>query len=207
MPNSSQGAYGLTLLCPIKKDTGTEQSFASQTRECLQLLPNWEHSPMARVPNTYFSRFYILNDVFFEGSPAYQDHLKSRYLVFCSDFHGTLEDYLRGFWENAQETIQIIWRHCIGFDAVHDADGFYTYIKKCQVKTTFYFNGSIGTPLREQLKALYLKQSFAEFVQNQQSKSAAEQQQAFKDFVAATQPDNLAEPTWKPGRNTLDSHP
>ena len=43
---------------------------------------------MAKVPNTYLARFYILNDVFYQGFPAEEEHLKSKYLVFSSNFHG-----------------------------------------------------------------------------------------------------------------------
>lgn len=203
MSSTNNNACGLTLLCPIKPDHGPEQSFASRTRELLQRLPNGEQSPLARVPNTYQCRFYILNDVFFQGSPAHEDHLKSRYLVFASDFHGDLERYLEGFWQHAREAIHIIWQHCIGFDQVTDAESFIRYIKKCQVNTTYYFNGSSGAPLQEQLKALYLKQQFSEFVQEQQGKSAAEQQQAFQTFIATTDPLNLAQPSWAPGQHKL----
>lgn len=203
MSNTKNNAYALTLLCPIKQDFGPEQSFASRTREQLQRLPDGEQSPMAQVPDTYQCRFYILNDVFFQGSPAQEDHLKSRYLVFSCDFHGGLQAYLMGFWQHAQEAIMAIWQHCIGFEQVHDAESFCQYIKKCQVNTTYYFNGSSGAPLKEQLKALYLKQQFAEFVEQQQGKSAAEQQLAFQDFVARTQPDNLEQPSWAPGQHRL----
>lgn len=203
MSNTNNNAYALTLLCPIKPDQGPEQSFASRTRELLQRLPNGEQSPMARVPNTYQCRLYILNDVFFEGSPAHEDHLKTRYLVFSCNFHGALETYLHGFWQHARKAITNIWQHCIGFDQVTDAESFSRYIKKCQVTTTYYFNGSSGAPLQEQLKALYLKQQFAEFVQEQQGKSAAEQQQAFQNFIANADPFNSAQPSWAPGLHSL----
>lgn len=203
MSNTSNNAYALTLLCPIKPDSGPEQSFCSRTRELLQRLPNGELSPMARVPNTFQCRFYILTDVFFQGSPAHEDHLKTRYLVFSCNFHGTLDSYLEGFWQHARKAINNIWQYCIGFDQVKDAESFFRYIKKCQITTSYYFNGSSGAPLQEQLKALYLKQQFAEFVQQMQGKSAEEQQRAFQDFVATTAPFNLEQPSWAPGQNTL----
>jgi hypothetical protein len=204
MPNIKEGAYGLTLLCPIKNGNCSGQSYAALTRQLLQQLELHTHSPLAKVPNTFFARFYILNDVFYEGSPAEEDHLKSHYLVFTSNFHGSLDDYLQGFWREASVEAKLIWQHCVAFDDVSDGASFMAYIKKCQLKTTFYFNGSTGKPLAEQLKALYLKQMLSEFAIENQGASPEVLLQAFRAFVEKTQPFNNDGPTWLPGQNTLD---
>ena len=204
MPNSNAGAYGLTLMCPIKNGDCGGQSYVALTRLLLQQLEQHTASPLAKVPNTFLARFYILNDVFFEGSPAEEDHLKSQYLVFTSNFHGDLDSYLQGFWQNASVEAKLIWQHCVAFEQVCDSASFTDYIKKCQLKTTFYFNGSSGQPLAEQLKALYLKQMFSEFAIQYQGAAPAVLKQAFKDFVQTTQPFNIDEPTGLPGQNVLN---
>ena len=212
MANQSGNVYGLTAFIPIKNgavEDGTVegQSHASRVRELLQewsFRPN-EASPMAKVPNTYLCRFYVLNDVFYQGSPAAEEHLQSKYLVFSSNFHGELEPYLKDMWNYTQDELQKILQHCVAFDGVNSVDKFVDYIKHCQVETTFLFNGSTDDPLDEQLKSLYLKQAFSHFVFthhnliNKGAEKAAELQQAFKAFVEQTQPNNLKNPTWKPG--------
>lgn len=193
----------LTVLSPIKNGDDGSQTFASLTRKYLQSLDIHEKSPMAKVPNTFLCRFFVLNDVFFEGSPGKVDHLKSKYLVFCCNFHGDLNTYLREFWQNAQQEAQKIWKHCVAFEQVHDAESFIDYIKKCELNTTIYFNGSTGLPLDEQLKALYLKQEFSQFACEKQGLSAEALFEAFQKFVERTRPADLTGPTWKPGQNTL----
>jgi len=89
-------------------------------------------------------------------------------------------------------------------DRYPDVATFIDYIKRCQVETTFYFNGSSDEPLAVQLKSLYLKQELAKFAAANQGKSAADLQAAFKAFVARVQPANLERPTWKPGAYHLD---
>src|ERR1700730_10275193 len=105
MANTSGNAYALTLLVPIlqglpkKAPEGmNDQTYADLIRYQLQQLAVNEESPMARVPNTYPSRLFVLNDVLYQGRPAILEHLKSNYLVFSSNFHGELEDYLTGMW-------------------------------------------------------------------------------------------------------------
>jgi hypothetical protein len=209
MANKMGNAYGLTLLCPILPGCskncppGLEgQSCAALIRYELQRL-NLE-SPMAKTPNTYLSRLFVLDDVPYQGHPAYHEHLQSSYLVFSSNFHGELDDYLKGMWSTVRDEVQAVLQFCVGFDSVHDEASFITYIKRCQVTTTFFFNGSTDDSLAEQLKALYLKQEFSKFVYANQGRDAADIQAAFRQFVNETQPANLDKPTWKAGAYTLD---
>jgi len=211
MANKSDRAYALTTLCPIKNGVIPEtrgehssgQSYTAYTREVLQDLGLDERSPMAKVPGTYFCRFYLLTDLMYGGNPNSYDELMSNYLVFTSNFHGELEPYLTGMWNAAEPHVRAIWKHCVGFEQVHSAPRFLEYLQKCQVKTTFFFNGSNDEPLKEQLKGLYLKQEFARFAFENQGKPAPELQAAFRQFVARTQPKNVASPSWRPGQATL----
>jgi hypothetical protein len=206
MPNKSGDAYGLTVLCPIRQGGEMDgQTHASVMRYQLQKLGCNGDSPMAKVPNTYLSRFYVLNDVPFQGHPALLEHLKSDYLVFSSNFHGELEPYLEGLWNAVGSEVSTFLRNCVGFETVRDAATFVAYVKKCQVTTTFFFNGSTDESLDEQLKGLYLKQEFSQFVFENQGKSPEELQHAFRNFVERTQPANTASPAWKPAADRLDT--
>ncbi len=106
MANQMGNAYALTLLCPIRHGkpkqypVGMEgQTSAACVRYLLQdVIRVSEDSPMARVPNTWLSRFYILEDVPYQGKPAVLEHLKSNYLVFEANFHGDPDTWLTGMW-------------------------------------------------------------------------------------------------------------
>jgi hypothetical protein len=205
MPNKSGNLYGLSALCPILPGHRDGESFAAILRKELAALPLNAQSPFAKVPNTYFCRLFVLDNVVYQGAPAHLDQLESRYLVFTSNFYGDLEPYLRGMWEACERAITAIWTNCIGFEEVRDADGFIAYVKRCQVTTTFLFNGCTDEPLQEQLKSLYLKQELSKFVFEHQGKSPAELQSAFQAFVARTKPFTLSGPTWAPGASSLES--
>jgi hypothetical protein len=151
---------------------------------------------------------FVLDDVFYQGKPAHEEHLKSKYLVFVAELHGELEPFLEAMWRVSEDAIREIWEFCVAFKGVCSSGDFVRYIKQCQVETTFYFNGSNDESLAEQLKALYLKQEFGKFVRDHQLrghdvKDAAQLQRAFTDFVARVEPFNLAGPTWRPGATDL----
>jgi hypothetical protein len=214
MANTSGNAYALTTLIPIRHGVpkpdccpdGLEgQTHAACVRHLLQDVFRVSiDSPMARVPNTYLSRCYILNDVYYEGKPAVLEHLKSNYLVFTVNLHGDLDTWLQGMWIAIESETRALLQHCFGYETIHDSASFIAYIKKCQVETTFFFNGSTDEPVAVQLKNLYLKQEFSKFVYENQGRSAAEIQASFAEFVKRTQPDNVNSPTWKPGAYEME---
>ena len=210
MANKSGNAYALTLLCPIIRGASTDssgvkgESHTALLRDLLQSLHLNEESPMAQVPNTYLCRFWVLSDTVYQGKPAYLEHLNSEYLVFSSNFYGELEPYLTGMWNALKDGVLAILSHCVGAETVRDAASFIEYVKKCQVTTTFFFNGSTDEPLAQQLKNLYLKQEFSKFAFENQGKSAGDLQKAFREFVARAQPANLDGPTWAAGAYHLD---
>lgn len=227
MANISGNAYALTCLCPITKGHFDGTAYSDEVRHRLQ---NWgllENSPMAKVPQTYLCRFFVLDDVYYESLPGTEfggtffdflsifsdrfrrkalpkeDHLKSKYIVFSCNLHGDLDAYLRGMWNAISDDIRHIWGFCYGFDQVADADTFVAYIRKCQLTASLFFVGSNDDSLPEQLKALYVKQEFSRFAEEHQSLPAAELQQAYQAFIQRVEPLNLAGPAWKPGQSAL----
>lgn len=210
MANTSGNAYALTTLCPITNGASLDaegyesESHDKAIRRLIQDIPLNQGSFFSKVDNTYFARLFILNDVFFQQGNAYeQDHLKSKYLCFNSNFHGDLETYLTRMWMSSEAEVRNIWQHCVGFNRVNSAHEFITYIKACQLKTTLFFNGSNDESLNKQLKALYVKQMFSEFVLTQQGKSAGELKQNFKFFLQRIQINNILTPSWKPGQSEI----
>lgn len=215
MPNKNGNAYGLTALFPIRPDVPAEypanlENMRGQTNSaCIRYLLQdvfrvSVNSPMARVPNTYLSRFYILQDVGYQGYPTILEHLKSEYMVCEINFHGELEPYLAAMLAEVQAEIMALLRHCWGWETVRDSASFIAYVKKCQIDTTFFFVGSSDESLAVQLKSLYLKQEFSKFVYETQGKPVEEIQAAFMEFELRTQPMNADAPTWVPGAYRLE---
>jgi hypothetical protein len=204
MPNSSGKAFALTTFCPIKNGQKGGISHGSLLRKKLQDLPEYSYSPLAKVNNTYLARFYVLDNAIFQSYPNALDTLQSKYLVYTSNFHGDLDTYLSGMWNSIADTVKDLWADCVGFENVNSASSFIAYIKKCQVYTTFFFNGSTDDSVAEQLKSLFLKQEFSKFVFEHQGVQPAQLLADFKQFIAYSQPKDLSSPTWRAGADSLD---
>jgi len=201
MGNKSGNSYGLTALIPIKSGACNNTSYDKIIRNQLQTWPTGNDSPMAKVPNTYLARCYVLDDVFYQGKPASEDHLESKYIVFSSNFYGDLETYLSKMWGAIELEITALLKNCVAFSKVNSQSSFVAYMKKCQVENSLFFNGSNDLPLARQLKDIYIKQAFSYFTyatqdfQYQGDVGARRLQSAYSDFIKMVDVDNLAQPT------------
>lgn len=210
MGNKFGNAYGLTVLIPVKHGADGNRAYDKIIRDKLQAWRVDKDSPMAKVPNTYLSRVFLLNDVFYEGAPAIEEHLNNKYLVFSSNFYGELDAYLNGMWDAIGDLLKGFLQHCVAFDTVKSSADFVNYIKRCQINNSLFFNGSNDKPLPDQLKALYVKQAFIHFAYLSQryryegDEGARKLQAAFKRFTEIIQIDNSSAPTWKTGAATVD---
>jgi len=183
MGNVSGNTYGLTILSPIIEDESLDICHAMDLRWYLSQLPRDHRSPFARLSSTYLARLVVMDDVVFVGHPAHEDHLKSRYLIFETNFDGDLDTYLRRMATETPEFVNEVWRHCVGFPGTSDVNAFIVYMKKCQLETTFFFADVNNSTVAQTLEALKTQSALGHFMEEHQGMPAAQLQQAFSRFL------------------------
>ncbi len=183
MPNQSGNVYGLTILSPIINGADGDVSHDCAIRDYLAGLPRDHRSPFARVSSTHMARLVVMDDVVFVGTPAREEHLQSKYLVFETNFDGDLDTYLTRMAREAAEEVHAVWRHCAGYPGVEDAAAFAAYMKKCQIETTFFFADVNNKTVQQTLRALKVQTGVAHFIEANQGKSAGDIQTAFRQFL------------------------
>jgi hypothetical protein len=187
MANQSGSVYGLTVLSPILQDATADTSHNCAIREYLAKLPDDERSPFARFAGTHMARLAVMDDVVFVGKPSCEEHLKSQYLVFETNFDGDLDSYLENMARNLREEINAVWKHCWGFpelkDLSNDVPAFVAYMKRCQLTTTFYFADVNNHTVQETLRALQAQAAVTRFIEKNQGLPAALLQEKFVSFV------------------------
>lgn len=194
MANVSGTVYGLTILSPIMDDPGADISHDGALRQYLASLPNGHTGPFAKVSGTHMCRLVVMDDVIYVGTPAKEEHLNSKYLVFESNFDGDLEAYLRRMAEEIPDVVASVWAHCVGFPGLRDVDAFVTYMKRCQLTTTFYFADVNSHTVQSTLRALKVQASVAEFIARHQGESPTEIQAAFRSFYRSVREMSEQEP-------------
>jgi hypothetical protein len=115
--------------------------------------------------------------------PSCEEHLKSQYLIFETNFDGDLDTYLARMAREIPTEVDAVWQHCWGYPGVQDVDAFIAYMKKCQITTTFYFADVNDKTVEETLRALQTQAAVAEFIEKNQDRPAAEVQKSFAHFL------------------------
>lgn len=203
MANQSGDVYGLTILSPIRNDSDSADSGAEALRIYLAQLPRDENSPFAKVSSTHMCRLVVMDDVVFLGHPSHVEHLKSRYLVFESNFDGDLEPYLARMAREIPHQVEAVWGHCAGFPGVRDVEKFIRYMKDCQLTTTFYFADVNDKTVEQTLRALQIQSGLAAFIERNQGLPADDLKAAFAEFWRLAE----AAPTPAPGVTGITAQP
>jgi hypothetical protein len=154
-----------------------------EIRWYLSQLPRDHRSPFAKLASTYLARLVVMDDVVFVGHPACEEHLKSRYLVFETNFDGDLDTYLGRMATETGQFVNAVWQHCVGFPGTENVHGFISYMKKCQIKTTFFFSDVNYQTVDSTLNALKTQAALAYFMERHQGLPPAELQREFGKFV------------------------
>ena len=183
MPNQNGNVYGLTILSPIINTPDGDVSHDCAIRDYLALLPRDHRSPFAKISSTHLARLVVMDDVVFVGTPAREEHLKSKYLVFETNFDGDLDAYLASMVRDAPDEVHAVWQHCVGYPGIQDPAAFAAYMKKCQLETTFFFADVNNKTVQQTLRALKVQAGVAHFIESNQGKSPAEIQAAFRQFL------------------------
>ncbi|HZE75683.1 MAG TPA: hypothetical protein VE091_10275 [Gemmatimonadales bacterium] len=193
MPDRKDGAYLLTVLSPIMGGQTQGVAHAAAIRATLCDLGKRKDTPLARIPMLHLARWVVIDDVRSQGSPAREEHLRSKYLLFTADFDG---DEPTGFLESLLEAVpdlaHSLWKHCVGFPGVKDRDAFCRYIERCRIETGLPVAAYGTYTLPEVLRALDVQRRMLAFIKSNQGKPAADLRPAFEAFLqelaAAPQP-------------------
>lgn len=184
MPNQNGSLYGLTILSPIIDDESATPSHDLQIREYLANLATDCRSPFALAPYTHLTRLAVMDDVIYVGMPSCEEHLKFKYLVWEANFDGDLDRYLVALAKTVPDEINAIWSHCVGYPGTGNLDKFLTYMKSCQLETTFYFAAVNDRSLTQTLTALQTQRAVADFVARHRGLPAEQLQRDFLKFSA-----------------------
>lgn len=173
MANTNGQAYAFMAATPIIP--GLEPVLVNRLAA---LLPG-EDSPLARMGTTHFARWVVLHDLVYQGAPQTRDHLQSAYLLFVSNFDGSLDPYLDAMLDQMRSEAQDVWSCCVGFPGTDDRIAFKTYLKHNQIETTFFVSAYPDATVADVRSSVALRQRVTDFAVSAQGLDAVALQQAW----------------------------
>jgi hypothetical protein len=105
---------------------------------CLEPLPKTHFARIVRLPATMQQHLGHLNP----------DRLERDYLLFSSDYDGTLDDYITALREGDAPICQF-FRWCVKFPGVDDPFEFRDWVRAHELKVQYYVAGVPPRPVKE----------------------------------------------------------
>lgn len=124
----------LTVITPIIEGK------ADQLRAVLAGIQATPESPIKRISTIHFARWVVINS--------------DTSLLFCSNFDGSLDTYLRDFTQLAADGLDAIWSNCIGYPGAQPYEQFASYVYTHQVKTDLFYPAYPEASVRSVIRAL-----------------------------------------------------
>lgn len=173
--NVSGQAYAFMAMTPVKP--GEEEALATYLRGLRAVGP----SPLAKLARTHLARFVIVPDFHNERSwkQRKEEHLELPYLVFTSNFDGTLDSYLDELCTKLAPEAKEIWGRCIGCPQSTSGAALKTYLKHNQIDTGIFFAAYGQAPIGKVRHSLAQRDRMIEFARTSQGLDPAALQQAF----------------------------
>lgn len=174
MSNRSGQAYAFMAMTPVK------DGHEDELRDYLEALDQ-HTSPFAALPQTHFGRWVIIRDWVNSRAQPKRDHLGCPYLIFTSNLHGSIEDYLGALCE--LEQAQAIWSHCIGCPTPAKGQPLKAYLLHNQLDTGFFVAAYPDASVAQVQAGLALREQLAAFATSSQGMDAQTLKDAFdKEF-------------------------
>ncbi len=128
----------ITIIVPVRQDKVVE--LRTVLNQIKQDLLNKKNEDFERIGTIHYARWVIIDDKDEEGNP---DHENVK-LIFSSNFDGTKEDQIKSLCVEAQNTLDSIYSHCIGYPAINERtiENRYNYLLLRNIPASSFYRGS-----------------------------------------------------------------
>lgn len=169
-------ANELTLLTPIATGQvpGERRTYEERLREALDSVQDRIEkgipTPISISARIHFARWVILRPEQYlrrahtEDRAAGNAKPPNSWLLFTSNFDGSLASYLRDFSVYLHEDVDRIWSNCEGYPGARNFERFWLYARRHQINTSAFYAAypELSVAQIQQLSAF--RDRFDEFV-------------------------------------------
>lgn len=150
MSNLAGKAYGLTVLTPSKvSKTWLNRAIFMISRAMPGFLAG-----LLGLSFIHFARWVIVKRDQWPDLGQGAPRLKHDYVIFCSNFNGTWDQYIDAFSDGIPGGLDLFWYSAIGYPHSIPITPFKDYIRANQIDNDYYYNATPGATQRDIKNAL-----------------------------------------------------
>jgi hypothetical protein len=189
MANREGKQQAITTISPMKALNTCKLSFFFFIRSLG--LAMGEAKKLKRLSFIHFARWAIIKRDAFPhlGGSQPRETLKYDYLLFCSNFNGSWDQYIDAFSDILPSGMNNIWKWSQEYPGSIPTTPFKEYIRHNQIGTDYYYSAYPGATTNDVKSALHLRQEYSEFVQEHGDKPPDLFEEEFQRFLVRVQAD------------------
>lgn len=152
MSNVAGKAYGMNVVTPMRPGRTWINTFLFMVSRA---LPG-TLSGLLGLSLIHFARWAMIRrDQWPERGQGPQS-LKNDYMLFCSNFNGTWDQYIDAFADGIPGGLDLFWYSSTKYPNAIPITPFKNYIRANQIDTNYYYNATPGSGQRDIKRALAL---------------------------------------------------
>ncbi|MEM7302228.1 MAG: hypothetical protein AAF468_14185 [Pseudomonadota bacterium] len=135
----------------------------------------------------HFARWIIIERDQWPDMGQGGQKLQNDYVLFCSNFNGTWDQYIDAFSDGIPSGLDLLWYSSTKYPHSIPITPFKTYITHNQLTTDYYYNATPGAAQRDIKSALRVRSAVLELKEAHGRMSPAEFQKTFNKTLAKVQ--------------------
>ena len=155
MSNVAGKAYAMNILTPMKPGrtwiTALIFRFARAVPTTL--------SGLLGLSIIHFARWVIIRRNQWPDVGQGPERLANDYMLFCSNFNGTWDQYIDAFSDGIPNGLNLFWYSSTKYPGSIPISPFKAYIRANQIDTDYYYNATPGAAQRDIKAALRVRES------------------------------------------------
>ncbi|HTU12065.1 MAG TPA: hypothetical protein VMG08_14335 [Allosphingosinicella sp.] len=193
MSNLAGKAYGMNVVTPMRPGVTWINNFLFMISRALPSTL----SGLLGLGFIHFARWVIIRRDQWPQLGQPRANLSNDYMLFCSNFNGTWDQYIDAFADGIPGGLDLFWYSSTKYPNSIPITPFKNYIRANQVDTNYYYNATPGSGQRDIKLALKLSHDLAAIAAKAQGQSDAQLAAAFERLLIANQ-GGLGSPGYAP---------
>ena len=185
MSNVSGKAYAMNVVTPMRpRRTWINRLLFMATRAMPSTLAG-----LIGLKFIHFARWVIIRRADWPDFGQARDPLQNDYMLFCSNFNGTWDQYIDAFSDALPGGLDLLWYSSTKYPHSIPITPFKNYIRANQVDTDYYYNATPGAAQRDVKSGLRTRRALIALAQDHVGMSPAYFAEAWRKALVSLQND------------------
>ena len=185
MSNVAGKAYAMTILTPMKPGrTWINAVIFRYARAFPATL-----SGLLGLSIIHFARWVIVRRDQWPDLGQGRERLANDYMIFCSNFNGTWDQYIDAFSDGIPNGLNLFWYASTRYPGSIPITPFKNYIRANQIDTDYYYNATPGAAQRDIKAALRVREALIDLAALHATATPAVFAAAYRAALVAVQND------------------